>query len=280
MPVRLGFQIAYRFAQPTPMVAMLDVHDSHAHRLISGPAVWTSPEVALHRYRDRFGNSCRRLLAPAGLLVLRGDALLADNAAAGWRPGPQQPLPEEARMFLQPSRHCEGRPLARHAQLRFADLPSDRVRVRAICAHVARTIEYAPESVDFTRGALRALQEGRGICRDFAHAAIGLCRNVGIPARYCAGYPAATAGLSPEPAFAAWMEAWIDGRWQAFDPRTGAACPDRIPVARGRDAADVATSCTFGMCEPERVEVWAIQESVAPADAGATVEVAALALAS
>src|SRR5690606_39054933 len=153
MPVRLGFQIAYRFAQPTPMVAMLDVHDSHAHRLISGRAVGTWPEVALRRDRDRFGNGGRRLLAPAGLLVLRGDALLADNAAAGWRPGPQQPLPEEARMFLQPSRHCEGRPLARHAQLRFADLPSDRVRVRAICAHVARTIEYAPESVDFTRGA-------------------------------------------------------------------------------------------------------------------------------
>src|SRR5690606_31030207 len=95
--------------QPTPMVAMLDVHDSHAHRLISGPAVWTSPEVALHRYRDRFGNSCRRLLAPAGLLVLRGDALLADNAAAGWRPGPQQPLPEEARMFLLFFLHCDAR---------------------------------------------------------------------------------------------------------------------------------------------------------------------------
>src|SRR5690606_14212660 len=148
---------------------------------------------------DSVGNSRRKHVAMAGRLVQSVDELLAVIAAAGWRPGPQQPLPEEARMFLQPSRHCEGRPLARHAQLRFADLPSDRVRVRAICAHVARTIEYAPESVDFTRGALRALQEGRGICRDFTHAAIGLCRNVGIPARYCAGYPAATAGMRPEP---------------------------------------------------------------------------------
>jgi len=281
MPFRLGFQIAYRFDQPTPMVAMLDVHDSHAPRLLSGPAVWTSPQVPLHRYRDRFGNTCTRLLAPAGLLVLRGDVLVREAGMSGLAAdGPRGPLPHEDRQFLQPSRHCEVRPLARYAQLRFADLPSDRTRVQAICAHVARTIGYDPDSTDFNRTALRALQEGRGLCRDFAHAAIALCRGVGIAARYCTGYPPATAGgLHPEPRFAAWIEAWVDGRWQAFDPRAGAACPERVPVARGRDAADVATSCTFGLCEPEGMEVWSL--GVAGTEAsGATVDVATLALAS
>src|SRR5690606_29246658 len=142
MPFRLGFRIAYRFAQSTPMVAMLDVANSEAHRLLSGPTAWTSPQVPLHRYRDRFGNTCTRLLAPAGLLVLRGEALVRDGS---FRPA-VAPAPEDLGPFLQPSRHCEVRPLLRHAQARFGDLPSDRVRVQAICAHVARSIEYVPET--------------------------------------------------------------------------------------------------------------------------------------
>ncbi|RRN78315.1 transglutaminase family protein [Pseudoxanthomonas sp. SGD-10] len=273
MPFRLGFRIAYRFAQSTPMVAMLDVADSEAHRLLSGPTAWTSPQVPLHRYRDRFGNTCTRLLAPAGLLVLRGEALVRDGS---FRPA-VAPAPEDLGPFLQPSRHCEVRPLLRHAQARFGDLPSDRVRVQAICAHVARSIDYVPETADCTRGALRALQDGQGLCRDFAHVAIALCRGVGVPARYCTGYP--PPGTTPEPRFPAWIEAWFDGRWHAFDPRTGGACPARVPVARGRDAADVATSCTFGLCEPESVEVWALEEAAAAA-AAAGIDVAALALAS
>src|SRR5690606_40548824 len=96
MPFRLGFQIAYRFDQPTPMVAMLDVHDSHGLRMLSGPAVWTSPQVPLHRYRDRFGNTCTRLLAPAGLLVLRGDVLVREVGMSGLAAdGLRCPLPQQ-----------------------------------------------------------------------------------------------------------------------------------------------------------------------------------------
>lgn len=263
MPLRLGFQISYRLAQPTPMVAMLDIHDSHAGKVIASHAPRTSPQLPLHRYRDRFGNTCTRLLAPAGLLVLHGEALV-DTGAGHARPRPEvlrpdaPALPQATAPFLEASRYCPLRPLLRDAHLRFGDLPSDRLRVRAVCAHVARVIEYAPEHADCSRTALSALQEGVGVCRDFAHVAIALCRCLGIPARYCSGYPPATADAhASAPGFSAWFEAWIDGRWQAFDPHLGGACPARVPVARGRDAADTATSCGFGPCEPEQVEVWA-----------------------
>lgn len=267
MPFRLGFQITYHFAQPTPMVAMLDIHDSHAGRVIAQRQAWTSPQLPLRRYRDRFGNTCTRLVAPAGQLVLRGEALV--RASVGYeRPQPEAlrlapgELPEAVRPFLQPSRYCETGPLARYAHLRFAELPNDRVRVQAICAHVARALEYAPEHADCSRSALRALQEGQGVCRDFAHVAIALCRSVGIPARYCTGYPPVAAAAGPaRPGFSAWFEAWFDGRWQAFDPRQGGPCPARVPVARGRDAADAAASCGFGPCEPERIEVWAVEQA-------------------
>lgn len=264
MPLRLGFQISYRLAQPTPMVAMLDIHDSHADRVIARLAPRTSPQLPLHRYRDRFGNTCTRLLAPAGLLVLHGEALV--DAAAGHeraRPAPvvraDTPAPAQATTpFLQASRYCPLAPLLRDAHLRFGDLPSDRLRVQTVCAHVARILEYAPDHADCSRTALAVLQEGTGACRDFAHVAIALCRCLGIPARYCSGYPEVVSDATARAAgFSAWFEAWIDGRWQAFDPRLGGACPARVPVARGRDAADTATSCGFGPCEPEQVEVWA-----------------------
>ncbi len=264
MYVRLGFQIAYRLAQPTPMVAMLDIHDSHAGRIVAAQDPWTSPQLPLHRYRDRFGNTCTRLLAPAGLLVLRGDALVRAEAPYERPRLAGGPMPEEVRTFLAPSRYCEIRPLQRQAHLRFGDLHSDRLRVQAICAHVARSLAYVEAPVDCSRGALQAFQEGEGSCRDFAHAAITLCRAVGIPARYCTGFPPAAVPGSPSSAgFTAWFEAWIEGQWQAFDARFGGACPARIPVARGRDAADAATSCAFSPCEPELVEVWALEEQVA-----------------
>ncbi len=282
MPLRLGFQITYRFSQPTPMVAMLDIHDSHAGRVIAADAPWTEPQLPLHRYRDSFGNTCTRLLAPAGLLVLHAGALVDDRVGVERpRPGllPSDGVPAAVQLFLQPSRYCQTRPLLRYAHLRFAELPSDRVRVQAICAHVARILEYAPDRADCTRGALRALQEGQGVCRDFAHAAIALCRAVGIPARYCTGYPPAGAEHAVA-GFSAWFEAWVDGRWQAFDPRLGAACPARIPLARGRDAADAATSCAFGPCEPKQVSVWARREEPATALPSRDQAVPALALAS
>ncbi len=281
MPLRLGFQIAYRFAQPTPMVAMLDIHDSHAGRVIAGPSPWTTPDLPLRRYRDRFGNTCTRLLAPAGLLVLQAEALVREGAEVerAW-PGATQvaSVPAAVQEFLRASRYCEVRPLQRHALVRFGELPSDRVRVQAICAHVARTIEYAPESADCTRGAMRALQEGKGVCRDFAHAAIALCRAAGIPARYCMGYP--PAGGDASAGFSAWFEAWVDGQWTAFDARTGGACPARIALARGRDAADAATSCAFGPCEPERIQVWSTRQDEPMVLPAATATAAPLALAS
>ena len=103
----------------------------------------------------------------------------------------------------------------------------------------------------------RALEEGRGVCRDFAHAAIALCRCMNIPARYCTGY-LGDIGVPPVDApmdFSAWFEVWLDGDWYTFDARHNIPRIGRVLVARGRDAADVAISSTFGPNTLERFEI-------------------------
>jgi len=87
-----------------------------------------------------------------------------------------------------------------------------------------------------------------GVCRDFAHLAVALCRCMNIPARYCTGY-LPDIGVAPNDApmdFAAWFEAYLGGAWHTFDPRNNVPRIGRVLIARGRDAADVAISTTFG----------------------------------
>jgi transglutaminase-like putative cysteine protease len=134
--------------------------------------------------------------------------------------------------------------------------------VQAICDFVHRHITFGYEHARPTKTAWQAYQEREGVCRDFAHLAVTLCRAMNIPARYCTGY-ISDVGLPPPYAsmdFAAWFEAYVGGAWQTFDPRNNAPRIGRVLMARGRDAADVAISNTFGPttlvkfvvhCEPE-----------------------------
>ena len=262
MLIRLGFEIAYRFVQPTPMVVMLDIHGSRAGDVVASVPLHTDPAVPLRRYRDEFGNTCVRLHAPAGLLVLATDAVVRDSGL----PDRQQPdamqvpveaLPEDTLMFLRGSRYCETDALMQYAWDHFGHVQAGWARVQAICDHVHAAIEFGYPHADATRGAARALEEGRGVCRDFAHAAIALCRCMNIPARYCTGY-LGDIGVPPVDApmdFSAWFEVWLDGDWYAFDARHNVPRIGRVLVARGRDAADVAISSTFGPNTLERFEI-------------------------
>lgn len=262
MLIRLGFEIAYRFVQPTPMVVMLDIHGSRAGDVVASVPLHTDPVVPLRRYRDEFGNTCVRLHAPAGLLVLATDAVVRDSGL----PDRQQPdamqvpveaLPEDTLVFLRGSRYCETDALMQYAWDHFGHVPAGWARVQSICDHVHAAIEFGYPHADATRGAARALEEGRGVCRDFAHAAIALCRCMNIPARYCTGY-LGDIGVPPVDApmdFSAWFEVWLDGDWYTFDARHNVPRIGRVLVARGRDAADVAISSTFGPNTLERFEI-------------------------
>jgi transglutaminase-like putative cysteine protease len=213
----------------------------------------TTPSVPITSYRDAYGNWCSRIVAPRGQLRLSSSAVLRDTGepdriALSDRQHAVQDLPDECLLFLLGSRYCETDRLTEVAWQLFGQSPSGARRVQAICDYVHRHITFGYENARSTKTALEAFNEGKGVCRDFAHLAIAFCRCMNIPARYCTGY-LGDIGMPPPYApmdFAAWFEAYVDGAWHTFDPRNNVPRIGRVLIARGRDAADVAISNTFG----------------------------------
>ncbi len=263
LQIRVGFDVALRFPAPTPMIVTLGVHASRVADLLEADPLQVEPQVPLRLYVDSYGNHCHRLVAPAGVLRLRGSGLVADSG----RPDPvlpaleQQPveaLPEEALLFLLASRFCESDLLSPMAWSRFEGGPGGWRRVQAICDFVHDHVRFDYGRSSATKTALQTYESREGVCRDFAHLAIALCRCMNIPARYCTGYLSDIEVPPPHTAmdFHAWFEAYLGDGWHVFDPRNNTPRIGRILIARGRDAADVALTTTFGPSELESFEVW------------------------
>jgi transglutaminase-like putative cysteine protease len=253
MRIRVGFEFTYEFVAPTPMVLMLNVHPSRATDLIKPDQLRTTPTLPMTRYVDAFGNICTRLTAPKGRLDLSTDAVVADSGLPDVvEPAARQhevaELPHETLVFLLGSRYCETERLMNEAWSLFGKTPAGWQRVQAICDFVQSHVRFGYQHARATRTAAEVAIERRGVCRDFAHLAVTLCRCMNIPARYCTGY-LGDIGVPPEPDpmdFSAWFEVYLGGRWYTFDARHNTPRIGRIVMARGRDAADVAISTTFG----------------------------------
>jgi transglutaminase-like putative cysteine protease len=262
--IRIGYELAYSFPQPTPMILTLSVHYSRAADLVRPDHLMTEPSLPLAAYRDGFGNWCHRLLAPAGKLRIWSDTVVRDSGvteplATFARQHPIGELPNDVLVFLLGSRYCETDRLSEVAWQLFDKAPLGWGRVQAICDFVHQHIQFGYEFASPTKTAWDAFTERRGVCRDYAHLAVALCRCMNIPARYCTGY-LTDIGLTPPFApmdFAGWFEAYLDGSWHTFDPRNNAPRIGRILIARGRDAADVALNTTFGPNTLESFRVWA-----------------------
>ena len=253
MHIRIGYEITYECHQPVPMVLMLNVHPSRLADLVVPDEMAAAPSVPLRRYRDTFGNLCTRLVAPAGQIRLSAEGIVRDSGASD--PVDEDAhqhaiddLPDDVLTFLLASRYCDSDRLAETAWSLFGAVPPGWRRVQAIVEYVYRHITFGYEHARNTRTALDAYHERIGVCRDFAHLSIALCRAMNIPARYCTGYlgdigvPACDLPMD----FSAWFEVYLSGRWYTFDARHNMPRLGRIPVAYGRDAADVAISTTFG----------------------------------
>lgn len=263
MLIRFGYELAYRCQQATPMIIMLSVHYSRTSDLIRPDLLTTNPAVPVNMYRDGFGNWCTRLVAPAGTIRLTADALIRD--LGNWDPVlpnlPQHPvesLPEETLVYLLGSRYCDTDHLSDIAWKLFGHTPIGWPRVQAVCDFVHNHVKFGYEYARPTKTAWDTYNEKQGVCRDFAHLAIALCRCLNIPARYCTGY-LGDIGVPPTEApmdFAGWFEAYLGGAWRVFDPRNHKPRIGRILIARGRDAADVAISTTFGPNVLENFKVW------------------------
>jgi transglutaminase-like putative cysteine protease len=253
MKIRVGFDFVYEFVARTPMVLMLNVHPSRAADIIRPDQISTSPALPVTRYLDAFGNICTRLVAPAGQLGISTDALVADSGLPdAVEPAARQheiaELPHDALVFLLASRYCETDRLMQAAWSLFGKTPPGWPRVQAICDFVHSHVRFGYQHARATKTAAEVCVERRGVCRDFAHLAVTLCRCMNIPARYCTGY-LGDIGVPPEPEpmdFSAWFEVYLGDRWHTFDARHNTPRIGRIVMARGRDAADVAFSTTFG----------------------------------
>ena len=253
MKIRLGYEIVYDCPQPTPMMLMLSIHYTRVSDIIVADHMKAEPPVPVTAYRDSFGNWCSRIVAPKGELRLTTDAIVRDTGlpdviVPDARQVPVEQLPDEALLFLLGSRYCETDRLSEIAWQLFGATPPGWARVQAICDYVHQHIVFGYEHARRTRSAWEAFHDRTGVCRDYAHLAVAFCRCMNIPTRYCTGY-LGDIGMPPPYGtmdFAAWFEAYLDGQWYTFDARNNIPRVGRVLIARGRDAADVAISTSFG----------------------------------
>jgi transglutaminase-like putative cysteine protease len=263
MKLRVGYELQYTFPQPTPAILMLNVHFSRVSDLVAPDHIIINPSVPISGYRDGFGNWCSRIVAPAGKVTISTNAIVNDSGqpdavVPGASQVPVEDLPEEALVFLLASRFCDSDRLLDLTWKLFGSATPGWGRVQAICDFVHERITFGYEHARPTRTASEAYQEGLGVCRDYAHLAVAFCRALNIPARYCTGYLGDVGMPPPYPPgdFAAWFEAFLGGHWYTFDPRNHVPRIGRVLMARGRDAADVAMTTTFGPNKLDSFRVW------------------------
>lgn len=271
MLIRLGYEIAVSCPQPTPMVVSLDLHPDRRADIRWQSGVTSRPMLPMRTYMDQFGNRCRRLVAPEGELVVRYDAVVEDTGkpdavADGAGEIPIDELPPETLIYLLGSRYCETDHLSAVAWRLFGEKEPGWSRVQAICDFVHDRISFGYGYARSSRSASQAFEERVGVCRDFAHLAVTLCRALNIPARYATGY-LGDINVPADPApmdFSAWFEVYLEGGWYTFDARHNVPRTGRVVVARGRDATDVPILHTFGSHKLEKFEVWTYEQIAEP----------------
>ncbi|TVV69965.1 transglutaminase-like domain-containing protein [Sphingomonas solaris] len=262
MLIRAGFDIEFATDTPSAMLALLNIHPSRNRDLRTPHRIETSREVPTYDYVDDFGNLCTRLTVPAGGLSLHADFIIEDSGFVDRRAPdvpvtPVDELPENVLGFLLGSRYCETQHLMQAAWGMFGHIQSARGRVEAIVDFVHNHITFGYQFARGDRTAWNGYQERVGVCRDFAHLAVTLCRCMNIPARYCTGYlgdigvPVVDAPMD----FSAWFDVFVGGDWYTYDARHNQPRIGRILMARGRDATDTALTTVFGPAWLKRFEV-------------------------
>jgi transglutaminase-like putative cysteine protease len=254
--IEAGYDVAFNCPQEVSMLLMLSVHPSRQQDLLSEHRLNFCSDISARDYVDTFGNICTRLVAPPGRLEIHNRFVIADNGKPDYF-GPEAEqweidrLPDDTLIYLLGSRYCDTQKLSDLAWSQFGGFRSGWQRVQAVCDYVHDRLEFGYHHARCDRTAAEGHAERIGVCRDFAHLAVALCRCMNIPARYCTGY-LGDIGVPRDPApmdFSAWFEVFLGGRWYTFDARHNHPRIGRILIARGRDAADVAISTIFGQAQ-------------------------------
>jgi transglutaminase-like putative cysteine protease len=253
MLIRLGYDIIFDTPLPVPVVALLKVHPSRTNDLRKPDILIIDPATHVECFVDSFGNNSCRFLAPAGQVRLSNSTLIYDTGepdpVAPWaRQVAVQDLPCDVLPYLLNSRYCEVDRMINIASRLFCGVAPGWERVQAVCSWVHENVTFGYEFADATKTALDVFNNPFGVCRDFQHLAVTLCRALNIPARYVTGY-LGDIGVPASPVpmdFSAWFEAFLDGRWWSFDARHNEPRIGRVLMAVGRDASDVALTTSFG----------------------------------
>lgn len=256
MYIKIGFDIELAITSPMALIHLLHVHPSRRGDLLAPQVVEVLPGLAVEEYFDGFGNLCSRVNAPLGFTQVgfRSEAIIHDSGLpdevnwGAWQHDPTV-LPSATLTYLLPSRYCEvDSELLQFAWNQFGTTPLGWARVQAICDFVHNHIRFDYMAARATRTAVEGFREGTGVCRDYTHLAVTLCRCMNIPARYCTGY-LGDIGIPPvryPMDFSAWFEVFLGDRWYTFDARHNTPRIGRVVMARGRDAGDVPITMAFG----------------------------------
>jgi transglutaminase-like putative cysteine protease len=251
-------------ASDCPMIAIL--------RPRSGPAQWIisdryelQPWVPVSEFVDSYGNLCQRLTVPQGQMRIAVEVTMQVDAQIAVAPGaphtPMMELPDNVLHYLLQSRYCPSDKMQDKALAVVGNAAPGYAQAEKIRAWIHDNLAYRYGVSSATTDALQTLEHGAGVCRDFAHVGIALCRSLQIPARMVVGY---LHGLAPMDQHA-WFEAFVGGRWYTFDATQDAPRGGRIVLAYGHDATDVAFISDYGaqplQVNEMRVQVTALDEA-------------------
>jgi transglutaminase-like putative cysteine protease len=257
MRLKAGCDMTLEATEACPAVGMLRPRSGSAQWLCS-EAYRFDPHPHVHptEYVDAYGNLCQRFVVPQGRMRVRVDAIVETEDTIAVDPSapltPVDEMPDDALQFLLQSRYCPSDKIGDHAAQMVAGCAPGYAQVEAIRAWIHQNIEYRYGVSEATTDALDTLGHGAGVCRDFSHVGIALCRSLRIPARMVVGY---LYQLDPMDLHA-WFEAFVGGRWYTFDATQDRPRGGRIVVAYGRDAADVAFISNYGALKTVEIKVW------------------------
>jgi transglutaminase-like putative cysteine protease len=269
MTLSVGCTLAYQVLTPTAYFTFNILANTDAQQRLVDENVTCIPEVPAERISTSKGNRVFRVEVPAGPFELRYNATVDVT-----RPMPPAEvkvdnpgrLPLTVLTYVLPSRYCESDRFGPIAWELFGRIENRVEQVREICRWVDANVEYKHGATDSRTSAWDVWQLRKGVCRDYTHLAISLCRALSIPARYVGCYGA---GLEPMD-FHACFEAHLGGQWHLFDPSDGIAPEKIVAIARGRDAANAALTTIFGKVAagPVRVTCAPVQPALLPAANG------------
>jgi transglutaminase-like putative cysteine protease len=278
LTIRAGMKLVYSTTRRTPVTLLLKPRLDIWQAIIKEQLL-LEPRVPSTEYEDQHGNIVLRMNLPPGQSTVIHDAMVSvpsvpENFGAIDEPIPPEQLPAALLRYTLPSRYCDSDRLMAFALEKFGNVPQGLQRVQAICDWVHDHIEYRFGSGDPTISAAGTLARGFGVCRDFAHLAIALCRTFNIPTRYVTGYVPDIAFEDPGTPmdFHAYFQAYVGHRWHNYDARFNVPRIGRIRIACGHDAVDGAFATIYGAAQLTYFEVWAYQCDPGEVDIGTPID--------